>query len=347
MPRRALHHLIGLLVWMAVILGGAATAQAPVATDLPSSSVPGVGTGVARLKHVPASAAARRGIRVLSNGCSYGPRGMPDCGALLGAAYGANSAPLPWERTMGHRLGVRRTYWAADQVDVAVRTARIDLAHERVPWMSFKLPYSWASMAAGRGDGWARHLARRMSHLDGPVWLAFHHEPEGDGDIRQWTRMQARLAPIVRSAAANVAYSVVVTGWNQLYGPHKYSLSSLLPRHTKIDLLGFDVYDKYGVAKDGRRFTSHTDFVSSYFSEFQRFAQEHGMRWGLAETGQTDLSALHDPHWVARTYREMRDHGGIAFCYFNTRLNSVAPWVLHGGAKSGGFTEALRTSPTL
>ena len=47
--------------------------------------------------------------------------------------------------------------------------------------MSFKLPHSWGEMAAGAGDAWAKNLAARFGRLNGPVWLAFHHEPEGDG----------------------------------------------------------------------------------------------------------------------------------------------------------------------
>ena len=119
---------------------------------------------------------------------------------------------------MGQQLGVRRTYWGATQVDSAVKIAKTDLAAGRLPWISFKLPYGWADMAAGKGDAWIRDLATKLSKLNGPVWLAFHHEPEGDGDIKQWTAMQARLAPIVRSTAPNVAYSIVLTGWHQLYG---------------------------------------------------------------------------------------------------------------------------------
>ena len=137
-------------------------------------------------------------------------------------------------------------------MDAAVSTAASDLRHNRVPWISFKLPYSWEEMRDGRGDTWTRQLARRMAKLNGPVWLAFHHEPEGDGDLRAWTAMQARLAPIVRRTAPNVAYSIILTGWNQLYGDRAYSLNKVWPRSTKIDLVGFDVYDKYGVPTEKR-----------------------------------------------------------------------------------------------
>ena len=33
--------------------------------------------------------------------------------------------------------------------------AKTDLAERRLPWISFKLPYSWADMATGKGDAWA------------------------------------------------------------------------------------------------------------------------------------------------------------------------------------------------
>ena len=37
-----------------------------------------------------------------------------------------------------------------------MRLAEADLAAGRLPWISFKLPYSWPDMAAGKGDAWAR-----------------------------------------------------------------------------------------------------------------------------------------------------------------------------------------------
>lgn len=301
-----------------------------------------------RMDPVPTSAAERRALSVLSDGCRYTERGIPRCGALFGAAYGANTDPLDWERSMGHGLGLRRTYWGPDDVARAVATAKDDLAHDRLPWISFKLPHPWAEMSDGAGDDWARGIARRLAQLDGPVWVAFHHEPEGDpdGDIEDWTSLQARLAPLVRAAAPNVAYTIILTGYNQLYGPPKYSLSSLWPESTRIDLVGFDVYDKYGVDKNGEERLKRTTFESSYFSKFRRFALDHDLAWGLAETGQSDQSAEVDPAWMRRTWNAMRAYDGVAFAYFNSTLNSVAPWDLRG-AKLERYADVLRTTPTL
>jgi hypothetical protein len=276
-----------------------------------------------------------------------GPRGIPRRGALVGAAYRSNTDPAPWEKAMGRRLGVRRTFWRADQVKSAVHVAAQDIRHHRRPWLSFKMPYSWSEMAAGRGDRWARLLAVRLSRLNGPVWVAFHHEPEGDGNIKKWTAMQAHLAPIVRRNAANVAYSIILTGWNQLYGPPQYNLNALWPRHTKIDLVGFDIYNKFGVVKNGRTFRDSTHMRKDYFRPLSRWAKEHHVAWGLAETGITDKAARDRPRMLGRTYRSLRATGGVAFSYFNTNLNSVAHWSLDSSSKKGQFNTVLRSSPAV
>lgn len=344
----------GLVAVLALLVSGCFAANDDAPRPGSSAATSGVVTFRAselfdprdRVQEVPGSAVKRRAMHVLSNGCTYSARGIPNCGALLGAAYGSNTPPDEWEQSMGHVLGVHRTYWAAGDVTAAVETARLDLLHDRVPWMSFKLPYSWEQMRDGAGDGWARDLAHRVSRLDGPVWLAFHHEPEGDGDIRAWTAMQAHLAPIVREAAPNVAYSVILTGWNQLHGDRKYALDAIWPEGTTIDLVGFDVYETYGVAPGDTRSRDRRDFGGDYFAKFRRFAESRGVAWAIAETGHNDRSAEDDPEWLQRVYRTLTEYGGVALTYFNTTVNSSTSWRLTG-AKEQEFAAVLRTTPTL
>jgi hypothetical protein len=338
---------MGAVALLAAVAGcGSEPAPLPAAYDVPGSTPTGTVAPEPRLRTTPGTLQHRRALRVLSNGCSYTTRGIPACGALVGAAFGGNHDPAAWERSMGRQLGVRRTYFAPDEVDEAVDTARHDLDSGRVPWMSFKLPHSWEQMRDGAGDAWARSLAERLSTLDGPVWLALHHEPEGDGDVRAWTAMQARLAPIVRERAPNVAYSIILTGWNQLHGERRYSLRALWPAGTEIDLLGFDTFDKYGAHKDGTFFDEHTRLRRDYFPSFGVFARQHGVAWGIAETGHTDAAAAHDPTWIRDTYESMVEHGGVAFTYFNSTLNSSGSWHL-SGVKERRFARLLRTTPSL
>jgi hypothetical protein len=272
----------------------------------------------------------------LNNGCSYDRRGLPACGAYLGATYKSNTDPAPLEAQVGRRLGVRRTFWTATGVESAVATARSDVSHGRLPWISFKLPHSWEAMTAGQGDAWATDLARRLATVPGPVWLAFHHEPEGDGDITAWRTMQERLAPLVRRLAPNVAYTVVLTGWNQFFGESKYSLANVWPRGVKIDVAGFDLYNEYGVVKNGRTNTKWPDFDRDYYQPIQTWARSHDVAWGVAETGYTDQGHAYRPTWIDTSYDQLVARGGVAYAYFDTTLNQGGgSWALSSASKRG------------
>ena len=285
--------------------------------------------------------------RRLSNGCAISRRGVPACSAYFGAAYNLNDDPSGWEASMGRPLGVRRTYFGGDDIDYALETVRADLAAGRLPWISFKLPYSWADMAAGRGDAWALELSRRLSQVPGPVWLAFHHEPEGDGDIRQWTAMQQRLAPLVRRTAPNVGYTIILTGWNQFHGDKEYRLESLWPKATKIDVAGFDLYNFQGARLDGKVHRGRTPMGRRYFEPLSRWARRQGVAWGVAETGYTHAAARQDPAWLYRTYQQLLHSGGVAFTYFNSPANSPVPWALGTPEKRRQFEYAIRHTPRL
>ncbi len=290
--------------------------------------------------------ASSNGGEKLTNNCTFTTRGLPSCGSYLGMAYGSNTDPSSLEKELGGRLGVRRTYYRADQVAGAVRTAREDLAKGRLPWVSFKFPQGWSEMASGKGDAWAKDLAAQFAALDGPVWLAFHHEPENDGDIQQWRRAQERLAPIIRSGGNNLAFTVVLTGWHQFYGPTEYSLANIWPRNVKVDVAGFDIYNSHGVVKNGKELKA-TKMDSAYFAKIQQWAGKEGVAWGLAETGYTNKAATEDPNWIARTHKELEKRGGVAFAYFNTSLNSIAPWTLGNSTKLNAYRSAAEGTPRL
>lgn len=283
----------------------------------------------------------------LNNGCAYTTRGIPACGAFLGAAVGSNTDPASRESQVGAELALRRTYFSGGQVDGAVETARRDLARGKLPWISFKMPYSWQDMASGRGDAWARDLVDRLDALKGPVWLAFHHEPENEAaNIQDWVRMQERLGPIVRGRSDNVAFTVILMGWHQFYGSEKLSLSNLWP-DTTVDVAGFDTYNLQGAPSNGRIRTEPMDLRSLYFERFRAWTRSTGVPWALAETGYTDYAAQRDPSWVRRTFGDLQDTGGIGMSYFDSPLNSDADWTLSTSLRRQDFGAALRTSARL
>ena len=281
----------------------------------------------------------------LSDGCRLNQRGVGKCAPLVGAAHGSNTEPSALEASLGQRLGVRRTYWNGAKVDAAVATAKADVAAGRIPWISFKLPYSWAEMAAGKGDAWTKDLTAKLATIKGPVWVAFHHEPEGDGPIEDWKKMQERLGPIVRNGAPNVAFTVVLTGWNQWYGQTQYRIENIWP-NTTVDIAGFDIYCFYATWKNGKFRTGEESLKEDYFDKVSAWAKSKGVAWGLAETGLTDAASKDFPHWLETTYKEIQATGGIAMTYFDTTLNTDDSYNLTGGQKNLDFAAALKMSPT-
>jgi hypothetical protein len=280
-----------------------------------------------------------------SCGTNSSARGLLSCGALLGAAVGSNTDPATRERQLGGTLGIRRTYFRSDQVAGAVSVARDDLAHGRVPWMSFKLPYSWAAMADGQGDAWARDLASRLDALDGPVWVAFHHEPEGDGDLEDWKAMQRHLSPLIRGGADNVAFTVIYMGWHEFFGSTpEYRMDAIWPGDGVVDVVGFDIYNNYGVTDDGATVTKMTE-LRDYYVRIAPWAQAHGVRWAVGETGYTDAAAAKDPAWLNRAYDDLVSYGGAALAYFDSELNSVGSWAMDTQPKIDAFKLSLARAP--
>ena len=165
-------------------------------------------------------------------------------------------------------------------------------------------------MAAGKGDAWAKDLATRMKSAGGPVWIAVGHEPENDGgDVQQWKAMQNRIGPIMRAAAPNLGFSVIVMGYHQFYGAAKFSMSAMWPK-TKVDIAGFDVYEKYGVTKKAVDVTEWKNFDTGYFAqdaglvEVLRRAVGPGrdrlQRPGREEGLGLDVEDLQEPHGPRR-----------------------------------------------
>ncbi len=228
---------------------------------------------------VPASA---------ESGAGFSGRGIPLQGqVLLGSCSGNSSQdPVPQEAVFGGRFGVHRTYWQGTQQSGAVSRAGADLAAGRLPWVSFKTPgLSWAQMASGAGDAWARDLAARLGALPGPVWVAVNHEPENDAQVMSdWKAMQQRLSPIFR-AYPNIAFTIILMGYHQFAAPTidpTLSMRALYPGPGTVDVVGFDPYNNYGTLNS--KGTTNTTFteLKTYYTKIAAWAASvGGVKWAV------------------------------------------------------------------
>lgn len=266
-------------------------------------------------------------------------RGVPDSGIYVGAAVGGNDDPRDFEASISAKLAIRRTYYAADDVDSAIATARADLDAGRLPWVSFKFPTTWERMAHGEGDAWVRGLAQRVAQLPGPVWVTFHHEPEGDGDVSQWRRAQERVGPLLRSGAPNAAYAVVLTGWNQVFGPAELALDRIWP-DTQVDVAGFDVYEFDPTADRTEADAQWANTMAPLIA----WANARRQPWALAETGHAAPAADTDHTWISRTTADAQARGAVALVYFNSNIHSDHDWRMTRGSQITDFARALAGS---
>lgn len=254
----------------------------------------------------------------------------------VGGTTGSNGDPTPLETKAGAIYGNRRTFWSSSAKHTAssIATAKADLAQGRVPLLSYKVG-DWAAVVAGGHDTWATKLAADLAALGGTIRVAIHHEPEGDGDIATWTRMQERLAPIF--AAAGIEFWICLTGWHELYGEAKYNFDALWPNTPHVTGFAVDVYQS-----DAKTNGAITDLDAAYWAKLEAEAKKRGVKWSIWETGVSDATFAADPEWFTRNIAAAASRGAVDFGYFNTTLNSANTWrAVTGSPKEAAFLKAV------
>ncbi|MEJ7598646.1 MAG: hypothetical protein WKG01_12120 [Kofleriaceae bacterium] len=107
----------------------------------------------------------------------------------------------------------RRIFGQLASFESSVRLADSELAANRMPILSFKIPDDdWAGAANGRYDAQLHRLADALDALPGRVFVTLHHEPTGDGTAASYAAMQRHVLPILR-APSNVLAGVIVNGF--------------------------------------------------------------------------------------------------------------------------------------
>jgi hypothetical protein len=274
---------------------------------------------------------------------------------------GGNWDPAETEQRMGAKLMIHRIYHSnGAKVDSAVKWVKDDIAKGRqASEVSFKVPASWADMAAGKRDDFFTEVATKLkaavAGTDHRVLLAFNHEPEDDfKDLSaaqqdqkrdEWKAMQNRAAGFF-SDIEQVEFGVIFMGYHSfpnlgsaLYP--RWSLDNAVPSTPELDYIGLDVYEDANAPAKAR------PFETRYFKPMQAFAAKRGVEWGLSETGLTEAAFKANPTWFTDMNALIQKYDGSFLDYFNTNLNSIATWSMTAGdarEKAFGVTlKGLRT----
>jgi hypothetical protein len=194
-----------------------------------------------------------------STGCETGPKLVPSCGVLWGAAAGGftggprDLANKGWERESGRTATIFHTYHKGDELfptraEIAMTH---DAAHPRVLLTNWKVAYgtSWAAVAHGAEDRRIDAFAKRAKAYGKKFFLNLNHEPENDVRDRRGSGMQATdFAAMYRHTVQRLRADGVTNVVNVLiYMSNEQWMAKswwkdLYPGDDVIDWIGLDAY---------------------------------------------------------------------------------------------------------
>ena len=192
------------------------------------------------------------------------------------------------------------------------------------------------------GDAWVKGLFDKLDALNFEVWVAFHHEPENDGMMPDWRKMQDHLSRMVPGGTkGNIKFWLITTGWHQedAAGGAANKWEVIYPVGAPIYGIAYDQpYPQYGyVWSNGVKTTEFRNGArtegSVYIDKLAARAAGYGVKAAIGEYGYSDEHYALDPKWLDRTVAAAKKDGLLALAYFDTALNSTKSWNL-GAANS-------------
>jgi hypothetical protein len=271
-----------------------------------------------------------------SSGAGPDYPGQASEGMLVwGAAIGGNGDPVVRHETpANHPLTLRRTFWQWDQrTGKAIEIAKDDIAHQRLPWVSFKTP-SWAEMGQGQHDAAIDEMLNALDAVAGPVWLTIHHEPEGGGGVNS--------PDDPAGPSGHVAMNQRVRERMTALGVDNIALAPVLMSYTWDPASGRDpnawwkegIYDFLGV--DHYRDAEAT-LLNDTWAKVRVWAEQKNVEvsvgeWGMRGTDAAAGQRLHD--WYDAAAGSHADGAGarvVGLAAFDSSLNSPnGSWELKG-----------------
>jgi hypothetical protein len=273
-----------------------------------------------------------------SGGCTARFPGDPCAGRLYYGASVEGGDPSSLESQTGTKLSLYRSYMQASTSASAMASrASADVANGRIPLISTKVPGSWASVAAGDQDAWLLDRIRALATIKGPVWLALHHEPSGDGAASDWVAMQQHAHKLIKANSTNIALVGILNGWDfkQKNGnPGAYNM----PVGTGVDVMGFDSYNGWSPS-NGKAWQPVADVLAPGLTiqswGYPTLVGEYGVRTDPDNPGRA-------AQWLRDAYSYAAAHNFVGLSYFNSAQNSPdGSWALDS-ERLPAFRDSLR-----
>jgi hypothetical protein len=263
-----------------------------------------------------------------------------------GAMYYGSSGPrhmvvTDWEKELGNTLAVRRSFFTPEHHNTAhlLQRCQEDVAHNRLPHVSYKPPWTWASIAAGEQDRWLTEVLGAMDQQHSPIFFTLHHEPENDAGpegmaAADYVAMQQRVQELATTLAPMVTVVPVLQQWT--FDPMRDDIDPsewIVPDALAI---GLDLYNQWSPTNgnEWRSFGSKASEVRDWFGDTPMVIGEYGCRIDRQMPG---LAA----EWMRDAADYALKNNFVSMSYFNSRLNSPdGTWELEGETEEA-FAELL------
>ncbi len=189
-------------------------------------------------------------------------------------------------------IGASREFYSWTSGKGEMRDIAREHAAGRLPWVSFKPPYTgrgvWKAVASGRFDADIRARAQRYASLRKPVIVTFNHEPQtdipGNGSPADFAAAWTRIYDVMKGATGlkNVAFVPIIGEWvfnpvNKGPDAQTYLTAGVLSR---MAFLGVDLYQN----QSGETYADRLPRILTFLD--QR-GQSRKMI-GIGETGATN-----------------------------------------------------------
>lgn len=249
-------------------------------------------------------------------------------------------------------VGLQRTYYKWGDATRETNNIKADHAAGRMPWISFKPPFTtaggWAAVASGRYDADIRARARRYAGYGKPVIVTFNHEPHNDrtGTPADWARAWVRIHDVMKNETSlkNVISVPIIGDWvfnpvNKKDDPKDYLTQAVLSR---MHFLGVDLYQN----QSGDDYSVRLGRTLSWLN-----SQGHSDKMvGVGETGATDdYRSPTGAQWWQRSWSWAVSNVNrvAAISYFNSQHNNNSgnTWLLwESASKLTAFKSSLSSS---
>ncbi|MEI2808870.1 MAG: hypothetical protein V9F00_01270 [Nocardioides sp.] len=242
--------------------------------------------------------------------------GDPGDKVYLGVSLSIDQPLSEKAAEIGSSPTMTRRFYKDHQVGLMSSMATQDIEQGALPFLSVKVPGSWASVAQGERDEWLDGLLAGLDAAGGPIFLALHHEPENDSaesghSPEAWQEMQRRARDRAARKAPQVTVVPVLMQWT--FNPD----SGRDPREwvpKDFPLLGVDIYNIWSPTDD----KIWNDFAQLFNQVRAELSDEQAIVVPELGTPQDPLDPQRASQWLRDAYNVAAEAGVVGLAWFDS-----------------------------